>query len=170
MLLVGIGWPDVLALVTSVGFGVLSAVFPLANAETYVVVSQVGAFAGGLPIAIGVGIGQTIGKLALFLGVRRGGQSRFFHRQRDRIRARPASPARLRLREAMKRLLALVGTKRWGLPIVLLASVVGLPPLYAVSLLAGATQMKLGWFALVVLVGRLTRFVLVATGVHGLHP
>ena len=169
MLLVGIGWPDVLALVTSVGFGVLSAIFPVANAETYVIVSQVGAFAGGLPIAIGVGIGQTIGKLGLFLGVRRGTQSRFFHRQQDRWRARPVRPARLRFRSAMTHLLALVGTKRWGLPIVLLASVVGLPPLYPVALLAGATQMKLGWFALVVLIGRLARFLLVAMGVHGLH-
>lgn len=166
----GIGWPDVLALLTSVGFGVLSAIFPLANAEAYVIAMQVGAVAGGLPIAVGVGVGQTIGKLALFLGVRRGKQSRFVYRQQDRMRARPASPARLRFRSLMKRLLALVGTKRWGLPIVLLASVVGLPPLYAVALLAGATQMRLGWFALVVLVGRLTRFVLVATGVHGLHP
>jgi membrane protein YqaA with SNARE-associated domain len=43
------------------------------------------------------------------------------------------------------------------------------PPLYAVALLAGATKMKLMAFALVVLTGRLGRFVLVALGVHSLH-
>jgi membrane protein YqaA with SNARE-associated domain len=52
---------------------------------------------------------------------------------------------------------------------VLLAAVVGLPPLYAVALLAGATKMRLGWFALFLLVGRGARFVLVATGFRGIH-
>ncbi|MET0692436.1 MAG: hypothetical protein ABWX96_21065 [Propionibacteriaceae bacterium] len=163
------GWAEIAALLTSVGFGVLSAIFPLANAETYVIASQVSAVAGVVPIAVGVGIGQTIGKMALFLGVRRGRQSRFAHRQRDRLRTQPVGPARMKFRRAMRRLLTLVGTKRWGLPIVFLAAVVGLPPLYAVALLAGATKMKLLWFGLVVLVGRLTRFVLVAVGVQGLH-
>jgi membrane protein YqaA with SNARE-associated domain len=41
--------------------------------------------------------------------------------------------------------------------------------LYAVALLAGATRMPGIWFALTVLVGRITRFVLVATGSVGLH-
>ena len=67
----------------------------------------------------------------------------------------------------MAQLLAWSGQKRWGLPIVLLAAVVGIPPLYAVALLAGATKMSAVWFALVVLVGRVTRFVLLALGVGG---
>ena len=46
-----------------------------------------------------------------------------------------------------------------------LAAVVGVPPLYAVALLAGATTMRLPWFAAVVLLGRSLRFVLVALGV-----
>ena len=58
----------------------------------------------------------------------------------------------------MATLLDLVGQKRWGLPIVLLAAVVGFPPLYAVALLAGATEMRAIWFGLAVLVGRVTRF------------
>lgn len=159
-----LGWPELLALMTSIGFGVLSAVFPFANAEAYVIASQVSAVAGPLPIAVGVGIGQTIGKLALFLGVRQGRQTGVFHRQRERVRQHPTGPVRDRLRRWTRALLALVGTKRWGLPIVLAAALVGMPPLYAVALLAGATKMKLGWFALVVLVGRLGRFILVALG------
>lgn len=158
-----------MALVTSLGFGVLSAVFPFANAEAYVIASQVSTVAGALPVAVGVGIGQTIGKLVLFLGVRQGRQRSIFHRQRERVRQRQPGPARLRLRAELRKLLALVGTKRWGLPIVGLAAVLGLPPLYAVALLAGATKMKWGWFALTVLVGRLSRFILVAQGFSH-HP
>ena len=58
----------------------------------------------------------------------------------------------------MAKLLDLVGQERWGLPIVLVAAIVGFPPLYAVALLAGATTMRPLWFGLTVLVGRLCRF------------
>lgn len=164
-----ISWAEFLALLASVGFGVVSAVFPPANAEAYVIASQMSAIAGALPIAVGVGIGQTVGKVTLFLGVRRGKESRFVHRQRAKVRARKLGPTRQRLRAILHQLLFLVGTKRWGLPIVLLAAVVGMPPLYAVSLLAGATKMRIGWFSLVVLGGRLARFILVALGVNVMH-
>ena len=163
------GWPEVLALLTSIGFGALSAVFPLANAETYVLVSQVSATAGAVPVAIGISVGQTIGKVALFLGVRTGRRSTFAHRQRDRLRQKPVGLRRRRFRNVMRRLLLLVGTRRWGLPIVLLAAVIGLPPLYAVALLAGATRMRIGWFAATVLIGRLARFVLVAVAPELAH-
>jgi membrane protein YqaA with SNARE-associated domain len=163
------GWAEVVALLTSLGFGVLSAVIPLANAEAYVIASQVSEAAGAVPVAVGVGIGQTIGKLLLFFGVRRGKEFPFMRAKKSEIAQRPVSPRRAQFRAAIRKLLALIGQKRWGLPIVLLAAVVGLPPLYAVALLAGATKMRAVWFGLCVLVGRVTRFVLVATGMHGLH-
>jgi membrane protein YqaA with SNARE-associated domain len=161
-----VGWAEVVAFLTSVGFGVLSAVFPLANAEGYVIASQVSAVAGVVPIAMGVSTGQTIGNLALFLGVRSGKNSRFVS---HRAKARAIGPFRQRLRRALRRLLVLVGTRRWGLPVVGLAAVLGLPPLYAVALLAGATKMKIVWFGLLVLVGRMARFVLFALSVHSLN-
>ena len=163
------GWPELIALLTSVGFGVVSAVVPVVNAEAYVIGSQVSAIAGPVPIAVGVGIGQVFGKLLLFLGVRRGKEFRFVRHRRTQARAFPVGPTRARFRAIMAKLLDLVGQKRWGLPIVLLAAIVGIPPLYAVALLAGATTMRAIWFALVVLVGRVTRFVLLATGLHGLQ-
>lgn len=165
----GFGWSELLALLTSVGFGIVSAVLPVANAEAYVVMSQVSTAAGAVPIAIGIGLGQTIGKVLLFLGVRRGKEFPFIrHRVVDPVR--PVGPARARLRSTMAWLLGRVGQKRWGLPIVFVAAVVGIPPLFAVALLAGATRMKLGWFVVVVLVGRIGRFVLVALGINHLHP
>jgi len=163
------GWTELLALITSVGFGVISAIVPVANAEAYVIGSQVSAVAGAVPIAVGVGIGQMVGKLILFLSVRQGRELSFIRHRREKARREPVSRTRARFRQGMARLLELVGQKRWGLPIVLLAAVVGLPPLYAVALLAGATAMRGLWFALVVLVGRVTRFVLLALGVGGLH-
>lgn len=155
---------DLLAFLTSIAFGFGSALVPLANAEMYVVISQSAGLAGATAVAIGVGIGQSFGKLALFLAVRRGKESPFLRRKVKPLGANPG-PVRRRFRAIMAGLLRLVGTKRWGLPIVLLAAVVGLPPVYAVSLLAGATTMRASLFFLTVLVGRLTRFLLLATGV-----
>jgi membrane protein YqaA with SNARE-associated domain len=159
-------WGEVLAWFASVAFGIVSAIVPVINAEAYVVASQVTAVAGVVPVAVGVGIGQTIGKCLLFYGVRRGRQFRFVREHRERVRDRPRGRVRQALHDAIQVLLRLVGTKRWGLPITFVAAVVGIPPLYAVALLAGATTMRLRHFAAVVLVGRITRFLLVAYGVN----
>lgn len=165
-----IGWAEVVAMLTSAGFGVLSAVIPLANAEAYVFASQLSRTAGPLPVTIGIAVGQTIGKVLLFYGVRRGKEFRGIRRRRAVLRNQTVGPTRARLRRAFAFLLTLVGQKRWGLPITFVAAVVGLPPLYAVALLAGATRMRVGYFAAVVLAGRLLRFALVAYGVDGLWP
>jgi len=167
--MVEFGSAELVALLTSIGFGVLSAIIPIVNAEAYVIASQWSAAAGPIPIAIGIGVGQTIGKLLLFLGVRRGKDFPFIQHRRERQQTKPVSRTRERVRVVMAQLLALVGQKRWGIPIVFLAAVVGIPPLYAVALLAGATTMRIPWFVAAVLVGRIGRFVLVALGVGGLH-
>jgi membrane protein YqaA with SNARE-associated domain len=166
----GYGWAELGELVTSFGYGVLSAVLPFVNAESYVVVSGISSIGRTLPIVAGIALGQTLGKVLLFLGVRRGKQFPFVRRERARFQRGTAGPARRKLSHAVAVLLRLVGEKRWGLPIVLLAAVTGLPPLYAVALLAGATRMRIGWFTAAVLVGRTARFVLVARGVAVLHP
>ncbi len=163
------GWAELVALLTSIGFGTVSAVIPIVNAEAYVIASQVSAVAGPVPIAIGIAIGQTIGKLLLFFGVRQGKELSFVKHRREVRKQRPVGPTRARVRAAGAKLLDLVGQERWGLPIVLIAAIVGFPPLYAVALLAGATTMSPVWFGLTVLVGRLCRFLLVATGFYGLH-
>jgi membrane protein YqaA with SNARE-associated domain len=163
------GWAELIALLTSIGFGTVSAVVPVVNAEAYVIASQMSAVIGPIPIAIGVAIGQTVGKLVLFFGVREGKELPFIKHRREVRQQRPVGPARARFRAAMAKLLDLVGQERWGLPIVLVAAIVGFPPLYAVALLAGATTMRPIWFGLTVLVGRLCRFLLVASGFHGIH-
>jgi membrane protein YqaA with SNARE-associated domain len=163
------GWAALVALLTSIGFGAVSAVIPIVNAEAYIIASQMSAVAGPIPIAIGIAIGQTIGKLLLFFGVRQGKELSFVKHRREIRKQRPVGPTRARIRAAGAKLLDLVGQERWGLPIVLVAAIIGFPPLYAVALLAGATTMSPVWFGLTVLVGRLCRFLLVATGFYGLH-
>ena len=163
------GWAEFVALLTSIGFGAVSAVIPIVNAEAYVIASQMSAVAGPIPIAIGIALGQTAGKLLLFFGVREGKELSFIKHRREIQKQRPVGPARARFRAVMARLLDLVGQEKWGLPIVLVAAIVGFPPLYAVALLAGATTMSPLWFGLTVLAGRLCRFLLVATGFYGLH-
>lgn len=169
-----ISWGQVAAWLGSLGFGVVSAVIPIANAETYVVAAQVST-AHALPLAVAVGLGQSVGKTLLFLGVRGGRELPWVRRHgTDRLRrhgadrpGRSASAVRRQTALLIARLLALIGTKRWGLPIVFLAATVGMPPVYAVSLLAGATTMAVHWFFLTVLAGRLIRFVLLALGAGG---
>ena len=166
--MIATGWAEMLALLGTVGFGVLSAILPLANAEAYVITSQVSRSIHPVLVALGVAVGQTVGKVLLFLGVRRGKNLPGIRHRRAALRRRPAGPVRARFRAVLQTLLALVGRKRWGLPITFAAAVVGVPPLYGVALLAGATRMRLGWFAAVVLVGRSLRFGLMAFGVGGL--
>jgi membrane protein YqaA with SNARE-associated domain len=166
----GLGWTDAAALLTSVGYGALSAVLPVASAEAYVVASQVSRAAGPVAVALGLALGQTLGKVLLFYGVRRGKNTKVVRSRRAALRLRPVGRVRTSLRTLVRALLALVGQKRWGLPITLAAAVLGLPPLYAVALLAGATRMRIGYFAVVVLGGRAVRFVAMAYGVGGFHP
>jgi membrane protein YqaA with SNARE-associated domain len=163
------GWAELVALLTSIGFGTVSAIVPIVNAEAYVIASQMSAVMGPIPIAIGIAMGQTVGKLLLFFGVRRGKELSFIKHRQEVRKQRPVGPTRARFRAVTAKLLDLVGQERWGLPIVLVAAIVGFPPLYAVALLAGATTMSPVWFGLTVLVGRLCRFLLVATGFYGLH-
>jgi membrane protein YqaA with SNARE-associated domain len=166
---VAFGWAELIALLTSIGVGVVSAVIPIVNAEAYIIASQMSAVAGPIPIAIGIAIGQTFGKLLLFFGVREGKELSFIKHRREVQKQRPVGPTRARIRAAGAKLLDLIGKDRWGLPIVFIAALVGFPPLYAVALLAGATTMRPLWFGLTVLVGRLGRFLLVASGFRGLH-
>ena len=164
------GWAELGELATSFGYGVLSALVPLINAESYVVVSRFSSIGHAVPVIAGVALGQTLGKVLLFLGVRRGKQFPLVRRERARLQRKTVGPARRQFRTVVAWLLRLVGEKRWGLPIVLLAAVTGVPPLYAVALLAGATRMRIGWFTAAVLIGRTARFVLVARGVDVVYP
>ncbi|MEU4190427.1 hypothetical protein AB0E69_00860 [Kribbella sp. NPDC026611] len=154
-------------LVLAVGIGIGSAVIPVVNAEAYVL--GVGATHALDPVvaAIGVGVGQTLGKVAMFLAVR-------YRPGYAARKTKEPKPANLETRwgrfvqwnrDVSKRLLAAMSDARWGIPVTLLSSFVGIPPLYAVALIGGASRMRVVVFSLSVLAGRVGRFVLLALGV-----
>jgi membrane protein YqaA with SNARE-associated domain len=152
----------------SIGFGIGSAVVPVLNAEAYLVAVGVSGALDPVTAAIGVSIGQTIGKIALFLAVRYrpGYTSRMAGKE---PRAVDLTTRRGRLvqwnRDLSKRLLDALSEPRWGVPVTLLSAFVGIPPLYGVALIAGASRMRLLTFALPVLVGRTARFVALGLGI-----
>lgn len=156
-------WSELAILCGTVVFGFGSALVPLLNAEAYVFAAQSSPRTAGTAVAVALALGQSAGKVALFLLARQGSK---VAATRHRRRARRDLKAPGRLARLVVHLLGLVGSRRWGIPIVLLSAVVGLPPVYAVALLAGASRMSLWCFAPLVLVGRIVRFALLAVGVN----
>lgn len=154
---------DVSALLTwlvSAGYGVLSAVIPIANAEAYVAAARALGVRHGLLIATAVATGQTGGKAALFLGVRHGKKLPVVTNRASR-----RDKKRGRFKAMADRLLQLTDSP-WGIPVTLLGSIVGIPSIYALALIAGASRMRFPLFCAAVLIGRVVRFGLVAMGVQ----
>jgi membrane protein YqaA with SNARE-associated domain len=156
-------WQAVLA----VGFGIGSAVIPVLNAEAYIAGVGVSGLLDPVVAAVGVSVGQTLGKVAMFVAVRH--RPGYTARKDKEPRAVDLSTRRGRLvqwnRDVSKRLLDALSTPRWGIPVTLLSALVGIPPLYGVALIAGASRMRLITFSLSVLAGRSARFVALALGV-----
>ncbi|TCC43058.1 hypothetical protein [Kribbella sindirgiensis] len=155
-------------LVLAVGFGIGSAVVPFMNAEAYVLALGATHALNPVVAAIGVSIGQTIGKVGMFLAVR--------YRPGYAARKTKKEPRPVNLdtrwgrfvqwnRDLTKRLLDAMSDSRWGAPVTLLSAFVGIPPLYGVALIGGASRMRTVVFTLSVLVGRSGRFILLALGV-----
>jgi membrane protein YqaA with SNARE-associated domain len=157
-------WQAVLA----IGFGVGSAVIPVLNAEAYVLGAGVSGALDPVTAGIGVAIGQTIGKVAMFLAVRYrpGYAAGRAHREPKALDlSTRLGRARQWYRETSKRLLDGLGEPRYGIPVTFLSAFVGLPPLYAVGLIAGASTMRVLTFTTTVLTGRTARFVLIGLGI-----
>ena len=151
----------------AVGFGIGSAVIPVMNAEAYVLGVGVSGALDPVVAAVGVSVGQTIGKVAMFLAVR-------YRPGYAAKRGKEPRPVNLDTRwgrfvqwnrDLSKRLLDALSDRRWGIPVTLLSSSVGIPPLYGVAIIAGASRMGVATFTLSVLAGRLARFTTLALGV-----
>jgi membrane protein YqaA with SNARE-associated domain len=162
----GVMW--VWQLVLAIGFGIGSAVVPVLNAEAYVLGVGVSGALNPVVAAVGISIGQTIGKVAMFLAVR--------HRPGYTGKKKSKEPKAVDLdtrwgrfvqwnRDLSKRLLDALSDRRWGVPVTLLSASIGIPPLYGVALIAGASRMGVVTFALSVLTGRSARFIALALGV-----
>jgi membrane protein YqaA with SNARE-associated domain len=154
-------------LALAVGFGIGSAVIPVMNAEAYVLGVGVSGALDPVVAAVGVAVGQTLGKVAMFLAVRfRPGYAAKQSKERKPV---DLTTRRGRFvqwnRDISKRLLDAMSDRRWGIPVTLLSASVGIPPLYGVALIGGASRMGVTTFGLSVLVGRVARFITLALGV-----
>ncbi|HSX65902.1 hypothetical protein [Nocardioides sp.] len=145
-----------LVVAAAIGFGFGSAIVPILNAEAYAVVSgtrepvAVAAF-----VALALALGQTTGKLLLFEAARRG-SARLARLARFARRARHGS------NRWTERVRGVLDRPRTGVPLVLVSSSVGLPPLAVVALAAGASAQTRVAFGIACFVGRLARFAVVA--------
>lgn len=139
-------------------FALASALIPVVNIELYLGVLATQADpARAVGLALIGALGTTLGKLAWYLGAARLTQSRMVQRKladprrrarydrwHDRLRSRPFLAA----------------------AVLLLSSVVGLPPLLVLSVVAGSLRMPLVWFVPTVFLGRAVRFYLILVGVE----
>ena len=165
-------WRLVTEFFASVGYGLLSSFIPVFNSEVYIVAAQALGLTAEVSAAVGVALGQTIGKTAIVLGLRHGTRLPFLQHRIDRLRERTAAkpdqgpPGRLRsaYRRWSARLLALIGHSRWGSAIIFLSGATGLPPVFAVQFLVPATKMPAWLFAVALFLGRCVLFLAVAFG------
>jgi membrane protein YqaA with SNARE-associated domain len=136
-----------LGVLAALGYGAASALVPVVNAEVYAVAAGRSGVLLAVAVVLALAAGQTAGKLVLFEAARRG-SSRFAGK-----RATPRWAANVRERLA---------SRRTAVPLVLTAASLGLPPLAAVSLAAGASGARRWEFGALCLAGRTARFAVLA--------
>lgn len=138
------------------GAGAASGLVPVINAEALLTAATATSPELWLGITASLTIGQCAAKVLIYLTAR-GGSNRF--RSDGPVGRRTARVmARLRLR----RLTSLLARPLPGTSVVLLSATVGLPPLAAVSVLAGTARLRLPLFVAACLTGRLARFAVIA--------
>jgi membrane protein YqaA with SNARE-associated domain len=148
-------------LLSTFGYCLLSAVFPLANAEAYL-----GALAatdhGGSTVwllAATASAGQTVGKVAFYSLGRSSLNWAWVRKKTETVKWQ----ARLAKWQET------IHGKRWAATALLLASAfLGIPPLAVVSVIAGQLKSPLPLFVVAVFVGRTMRFAALLGGVDAL--
>lgn len=137
--------------------GLASALVPFVNAEA-LAAGAARANKELLPmVVVALAAGQTIGKLALFELAGRGVSRLAGATHRRPVRMRSVS-------RLASRLLTGFQSASSRLPVVAVSALTGVPPLAAVAVAAGTTQITRSGFAAACFVGRLLRFGLIAYG------
>lgn len=150
------------------GYGVLSALVPIFNAELYVMaVASLARPEMAAGAVVAMTLGTVVGKIVIFEGARRG-SARFTrgsvaeNTAKATHAAKSAGPVRRWISRANAIMLGWLSDKRLGPLTTLAASLVGIPPLFIVSVLAGVARQNIVLFCSAVFVGRFIRFAIVA--------
>ena len=126
---------------------VLGSLIPFVNTEIYLLSAvALSPRSYVLPLVIAATVGQTVGKIAMYY-VGRG------------VLKLPAGRVQRGLEAATARLEA---RPMWGKLFFFFSSLVGFPPLYVMTLAAGAVRMNFAFFVVACLVGRFIHFAVVA--------
>lgn len=153
-------------LLSSVGYGVLSSIIPVFHAEAFIVAAAGTGVLGIIPLTVGLTIGQVIGKQVLFLGVRHGKKLPMVEKRTGK--EPPEGSWRARWKRWGEQTAHLVEKPRWGYPLLFLSGCVGVPPIYLVTLFAGATKMNFWGFTAVATLGFFIRTYILAALTMGL--
>lgn len=163
---------DLALLGAALAFGIGSALLPMfLNAELYVV--SMGALVSGSILAfviVSLVVGTVIGKAFVFEVARRG-TSRIRNVERRPSQRRVVVGMRrladrLRIREISDWLLGLIDRPYVGALTVFVSSLIGVPPLAVVTLVAGASSQPRWLFLLMVFIGRFMQFLVIGYLVH----
>lgn len=150
-----------LTVAAALGYGVLSALVPLFNAELYI---GVVAAATSPPVAwlstAALALGTVGGKVLIFEASRRG-SSRYRVGSVSEEKPEPRTGFGRWTRRTGAVLLTWLSHPQRGPLTVLAASVFGIPPLFVVAVLAGVSKQNVYLFALAVGVGRFARFAVI---------
>ena len=150
-----------LAVAAAIGTGIASALIPIVNAEAAMIAAAIASPpALTVLIAIGIAVGQTIGKVAMYEGARQGiDRHRLKHVPKPRVEM---GRWRRRMAELNDWMIAMM-KGRWSSNGILFASAsVGIPPLFATTIVAGAAKTRRLDFIVCCLTGRVARFLVMA--------
>lgn len=168
---------DVGLLIGIAGAGAASGLVPVINAEALLTAATAGSPELWLGIAASLTVGQCAAKVLIYVTAREGPQrlraggraGRLVGGVRARVRSRARTcrtgtrgAARAFARLRPDRLARLLAKPLPGTSVVLLSASVGLPPLAAVSVVAGTARLRLPLFVAACLGGRLARFAVIA--------
>jgi membrane protein YqaA with SNARE-associated domain len=159
-------WGDLAVFGAALGFGVASALLPVVlNAELYV--AGMAALLGPreLLIAVLCLVGGTVGGKAIAFELIRRGSTRW-RVTRAVERGKPTHRVTRWLRRWGDRLLHLLSHRYLGSGTVLASSLVSVPPLAVVTVLAAASRQPLWLFLVMVALGRTVQFLALAFLIH----
>ncbi|MEV6300733.1 hypothetical protein AB0M02_15095 [Actinoplanes sp. NPDC051861] len=159
------------ALLLTLAVGFVSSFYPGLPVEPYLIALMATTSHNAVVMGVVAGVGQSAGKMGIFLATRGAVRlpvlRRWIDRRKEEQAAADPSPPRWwtrwgqRLTAYARRLLPM--EKPWmAFPMILLSSVVGIPPLLLMTFAAAATKMRAWVFLVACVIGRCVRLVAVA--------
>jgi membrane protein YqaA with SNARE-associated domain len=155
-------------LLGGLGYGLVSAFVPLFNSEAFVVAAAASGVSAVWWGVVGLTLGQTAGKVVIFVLARKGVHRRFIRERPPRPAGKSLPPWRQRIQSWSARLLVQLDRRWVGGLVVFVSSTTGLPPLAVVSVMAGLRRTPATAFTVAVFAGRLVRFGVLAWPVAAL--